>query len=420
MAVNYEMLPNSRGTLVRSAEPDNAGSGVFRNLWNTSTENITEPECTAKGLGYSFILLGNGHSDCYFPCPPAYSVMEGNPRKCEQRPLVTEVVDYYAVLKSTLTTCAEKNGAIGNLVAQGTDPSTVPWPSDCPYPYAPEDEPYVPPLPESYSNPDPSGSAGNPATRITFLRDELDLIPKVSEYGILRDSPLVALLRGNPTYVDSHPEYLNEMMKLVPTFSWHVNFTQTDFEKLPDSIKCRFCQNPNIMYEDPSFISTVRSVLPELEITRGAPTVVPIRFKNCPLDVVTQQCNQTNASTIASGETRDCAMKHVAGGECDPACVNNGNCPPKERGFWDSFTDPFKDFGNGIADFAKGVGGVAGDLINTVGDIAGGLFGGVEFLWEYGEYIVIGGVALYVISFFRSDGSKGTIIVSAPAPAPAK
>jgi hypothetical protein len=408
MAVNYDTLMNFRNEMVRTATPDPLGDGVYRtDFWNTSIGgSFSQTDCEAKGLGYTWT-----GSHCFFPCPAAYTNMPDNVYKCEQRTETTELVNYINVIKSALSSCAEKVTALQGIKDSGGDPFNVPFPAGCPFPFT-DDQQLI--IPETYvDRHDPKGVAGTPATRITFLSDELDAIPKAMGIGgRLEDDPLVANLRSNSTYVDSHPEHLKRMMELVPTFTWSVKFTQSDFDKLDYQWQCRFCDNPNLIYDDPSVIAGLRTFMPELEITRGAPDPMPTKFRNCPEDIVRKQCDEANDNLRKKiTDQRECNFSRVDGTGCQAKCVpiSPDGCPPPERksNFWGDFGGVFTNFFGGVGNV---VGGVVNGIVGTANDL--------EWLYNNAEYIAIGGVVLYVVmSLDSGEGGGGTVIVSAPAPA---
>jgi hypothetical protein len=303
-----------------------------------------------------------GH--CYAPCPDA-SCMSFDPNdetkqvlQCRPRPLLTAIDVYYKVLQDATSTCTQVSDAYRKAVEEnGGDASTIGFNSSCPNPYAPAvvpdptgqgnegvfdpsasngdplkpqdappidpTTPFIPSIPTASIQHDPIASDTSPpntelpTSRITLTDDEISQFPKVNDYGTMREDTLAQLCRLQPTYCDVNTEYLEDCMNHIKDFTYRVEITQEQYDKLPDALQCLLSENFNDIYSKPITIKKIRDYIPSLTITRDAPSIeVPV-YKNTPRERREQQC------TEQSVDGKPCSY---SGG-----CLGNCNCPNSDN-----------------------------------------------------------------------------------------
>ena len=379
MATFYS-APTCAGYSAAIATPifnsDNIARGYYANGSNC---RLTKTECEAQGLGYTYDA--NRYA-CLFPCPDAYLQSSSNPSQCEPRPLLTAIQIYYEVLADAAASCMDKSEAYRKAVEEGGgNPSSVPFPADCPNPYdrQPEtdplnpqdvlppspDVPYIPPPPAANVQTDSSGGVGEPRSRLTILSDEIDAHLRVSEYGVMRDSDLAQRLRLHPTLADVEPAYLTELGRLIPNFQWSVSITQDEYDLLTDDLKCVLCTNYNQLYTSPSLIAGCRIHAPTITITRDAPSTSPPTYLRCPEEIRRAACAQKTGYN---------------GGACtySGGCMGHCDCPqPPPPPAAATYTPSYSNF------LTKG-----GDLQSTL-LLAGGGVVGLFVLYEAFKYGLI-------------------------------
>jgi hypothetical protein len=308
------------------------GLTLRRNRANNSMHLLTLPDCQAKGVGYSWSETNAGLGNCYYPCPPSYRIDDHNVGLCMARPLLTSIDIYYEVMRDATRSCADKSAAYqAAILESGKDPATIPFPPECPNPYAkdptqqpattgsdggvydpaasngdplkPQDAPpidsnapYIPPPPATYKDYDPIASDTSPpnpnlpTSRITLTDEEIDQFPKVNDYGTMRDDSIAQRSRINPTFVDSNPQYISDCDKYIKDFIWSCIPTQDEFDKLSIDLQCMLVSNYSSIYSNPRVITQMRSYAPSITLTRDAPPATPPIYSNTPKEKNQKQC----------------------------------------------------------------------------------------------------------------------------------
>lgn len=327
----------------------------------------TKEECEAYGIGYT-ALNRYGGIQCLYPCPASYEQDPTDPDKCVARPLLTMLDKYYTVLQDTSKSCFEKSSAYKQAIMEsGKDPSTVPFPAECPNPYSCSEGVYadkndLPPMPDNTdttvpSNSDPngtsgvagsnnnmsayaqllckngqwepfippppynptidsSGGVGEPASRLTLTVEEIDKIPLESEYGSAgRKSTLAQQLYDHPTLLDVDPAFIKDYMVYVPDFVWSCEITQENFDKMPEGIQCGLVKRYYQWTTNPARVKEMRGYDPTILITRDAPSTTAPTFVNDLETKRRQQCEAQSNNGVGG-------CKWV--GDCEGTC----NCPP--------------------------------------------------------------------------------------------
>ena len=287
-------------------------SRLIRNAYFTNSNAYAhfgrygnQQDCDALGLGFSF-----SKGACYFPCPDAYLIKDGDMSKCEPRPILTKAEIYYEEMSKAVKDCAKLIPAYKDLVAEhNNDPTQVGFPADsgCENPFpsppqfpfdpvgqydnnasngdplkpkdAPTDDlnPTNPPPSPILDDKDPSGISKNlPRDRILITAEEIDQLPKVNDFGVSSDSGLALQLRYHPTYLDVNPSYLLEFQEKVPSFQWEITITQEEYALLPEDLQCAVALNYGELYSNPSGISELRLYAPTITMTRNAPSTFPV------------------------------------------------------------------------------------------------------------------------------------------------
>jgi hypothetical protein len=351
----------------------------YSNAYGVLGRPVNQQDCEANGLGYSFDTHAGG--TCYFPCPDAYKIKDGDMSRCEPRPVLTKAEVYYEILGKAVKDCAKLIPAYKDLVAEhGNDPTQVGFPADsgCVNPFDPpspppldptgvydnnasngdplkpkdappmtdpngssgqaggqtggvpdiptvpdgtKQEPYFPPTPEAYKiidDKDPSGiSKILPRDRILVTDEEIDQLPKVNDFGWTEGS-LAIQLRAHPTFLDVNPSYLLEFQKAVPSFQWEVTITPEEYALLSEEDQCGICgEGYNSLYTNPDNIARLRIRAPTITITRNAPSINPPAFNECPL----------------TKQQTECAQKVENGGNCSwmGGCGGYCKCPQADN-----------------------------------------------------------------------------------------
>lgn len=354
-----------------SAQPlpgDTSGTKLKRmqrfNMSNHATG--TKTECEAYGEGYTFTET---FKRCFYPCPSSYEQDPTNPGQCVARPLLTEIDKYYEVLQDASRSCFEKSSAYKKAILEsGQDPSSLPFPAECPNPYSCSEGVYadkndLPPMPDNTdttvpSNSDPngtsgiagaggntdlskysqllckngqwepfippppynpiidsSGGAGEPSSRLTLTVEEIDKIPLESEYGSVgRKTTLAQELTAHPTLLDVDPAYIVDYMAYVPDFVWSCEITQENFDKMPEGIQCGLVKHYYQQTTVPAKVKMMREYDPTILITRNAPSTTPPVFVNDLETKRRKQCEEQSNSGYGG-------CKWV--GDCEGVC----NCP---------------------------------------------------------------------------------------------
>lgn len=335
-------------------------------LWNASsasgfgiTPQTARQVCEGKGTGYFYNYMDtnslsgdNRFHECYFPCPDTSCNdfdAEGNiTLKCNPRPLLTAIDIYYEVMADATKSCMDKSEAYKRAVEEGGgDPSRIGFNSDCPNPYTPavppntdptaggvfdpassngdptkpldappidSGAPYIPPPPQSHRDFDGIASDTSPPnpdlpiSRITLTDVEIDMFPKVNDYGTMREDTLAQLCRVNPTYIDVNTEHLADCVTYLKDFTWCCIPTQAEFDKLTDDLQCVLATEYRTLYDKPERIKEMRKYAPSITITRDAPPVeVPI-YTNTPEERNRRLCdgrkNEDGESCNFSGGCR--------------------------------------------------------------------------------------------------------------------
>lgn len=295
-------------------------SYLRRNKYNESNVFVGEQACLSKGYGYTF-----DGGNCYFPCPDSYTILGDDKSKCEPRPLLSKLDEYYGILNQAVRDCATLIPAYKEAVKEaGNDPTQVGFPADlgCENPYAsipsnptgdegvfdpsasngdplkpkdaPTDQAFIPSPPEKSKYVDEYDASGFskvlPRNRLIVTDEEIDRLPKVNDFGTMTDGDLAMKLRENPSYLDTHPNMIAEFMEGNPDFIWECTVTQQEFDLLPDGLKCNLCENyDDYIYRNPEGINYLRGYAPTITITRTAPSTAP-SFQNCPEQVKKIAC----------------------------------------------------------------------------------------------------------------------------------
>jgi hypothetical protein len=134
----------------------------YSNAYGVLHRPLTKQDCEANGVGYTFDTHAGG--TCYFPCPDAYMIKDGDISRCAPRPVLTKAEIYYEILGQAVKDCAKLIPAYKDLVAEhGNDPTQVGFPADsgCINPFDPPNPPPAPTLPEEYV-PSQQGGLPNP------------------------------------------------------------------------------------------------------------------------------------------------------------------------------------------------------------------------------------------------------------------
>jgi hypothetical protein len=338
-------------------------------IWNGSNRRSVKEECEALGVGYTHSDTNGGV--CFYPCPDAYEVNPQNTGECETRPLLTAITTYYSVLAEAGRSCLDKSSAYKQAVIEaGGDPASLPFPAECPNPYSCTEGAYantsdLPPMPFNTdttvpSNSDPngtsgiagaggntdlskysqlsckngqwepfippppydpqidtSGGVGEPSSRLTLTVEEIDRIPLESEYGSAgRRNDLSQELYNHPTLLDVDPRRIKDYVYYVPDFAWSCVITQSNFDKMPDSVKCGLIKHYFDYTTNADRVAQLRGYDPTILITRDAPPTVAPTFSGDPETAMRQQCE---------GQSNDGRGGCKWTGDCEGSCA----CPPK-------------------------------------------------------------------------------------------
>jgi hypothetical protein len=177
-------------------------------------------------------------------------------------------------------------------------------------------EPFIPPPPY---NPqiDTSGGVGEPASRLTLTIEEIDRIPLESEYGSAgRRNDLSQELYNHPTLLDVDPHRIKDYVFYVPDFVWSCVITQSNFDKMPDNIKCGLIKHYFDWTTDAGKVAYLRGFDPTILITRDAPPTTAPTFTGDPETAMRQECEGRDNDGVGG-----CNWV----GDCEGSCV----CPPK-------------------------------------------------------------------------------------------
>jgi hypothetical protein len=228
----------------------------------------------------------------------------------------------------------------------GGDPSRIGFNSDCPNPYTPAvppntdpsaggvfdpassngdptkpldvppfdpTVPYIPPPPPTYRDLDGIASDTSPpnpdlpTSRITLTDVEIDMFPKVNDYGTMREDTLAQRCRVNPTFVDVNTEHLPDCITYIKDFTWCCIPTQAEFDKLTDDLQCLLAEEYRTLYDKPERIKEMRKFAPSITITRDAPPVdVPV-YTNTPEERKRRECDgKKNEDGVACNYSGGC------------------------------------------------------------------------------------------------------------------
>lgn len=420
-----------------------------------STPDIARQDCMARGGDYYY---GLGKTDasiggvfsCYEPCPDAscngYDANGNATKECNPRPLLTAVDIYYEVMKDATKSCMDKSEAYKRAVEEGGgDPSRIGFTSDCPNPYTPAippntdptaggvfdpassngdptkpldvppfdpTVPYIPPAPPTYRDFDGIASDTSPAnpdlptSRITLTDEEIDMFPKVNDYGTMREDTLAQRCRVNPTFIDVNTEHLNDCLTYIKDFTWCCIPTQVEFDKLTDDLQCLLSQEYRTLYDKPERIKEMRNFAPSITITRDAPPVdVPV-YNNTPEERKRRECN---------GKKNEDGVDCVYSGGCRGSCVcPEPRCKHVDMGYsHDGRSFSYQDCGGKITYDDLNQAEYFDDLGRRVEN--GGGFGGDSSWFSLDNILLIGaGVGVFgVLGYGYYVYSKASMTASA-------